>query len=457
MKSFGKKLRSFVIKHYNQFERWRWVVLACIGLGLFSAEVYEFIELSFLDQPLHIGEVFLYAVLLICTGLFLELFVRSDHAHKRMVKILEYKHDLGLELTLTTEWDLLTAKLAQLPGKIVEADEAYLMVGNLISNKFEILSHWADDQLARPAEIWDPFSPCQRCDEKAFENNARIHLCRNDNDTSPYLAYSLSIFEQNFPSILLKFRLKPGQQLSSDEENILLNISDEIAVALRAGWNHKRLAELQSVETAMAERRLVTAFVHDQLGQNLGYLHLKLDQLSTYEDTTSLRDIRKDLKKLREVANESYEIVRDILKKMQPETIPHLNNLIKEHATKVSQAANFTLEFKSTGSPILLSSEVRRSIFYAFQEILSNVEKHSKADTVTVLVTWNDSYLDISIADNGIGFDPGAVDQDEHFGLEILQGRIASLNGQLMINSSANSGTIISISLPVNSPEKVVA
>jgi signal transduction histidine kinase len=261
----------------------------------------------------------------------------------------------------------------------------------------------------------------------------------------------------SFPSVLLKFRLKPGFELSSDEENIFLNISDEIALALRAGHDHKRLAELRSVETTMAERRVVTAFVHDQLGQNLGYLHLKLDQLSTYEDATNLRDVRKDLKKLREVANESYEIVRDILKKMQPETIPHLTNLIKEHATKVSQSANFALEFKSTGRQILLSPEARRAIFYAFQEILSNVEKHSKADIVTVLVTWNDSYLDISVADNGIGFDPGIVDQDEHFGLGILQERIASLNGQLMINSSANSGTIISISVPVKSPEKVVA
>jgi len=455
MNSSRKNLQSFVIKYADQFERWRWVVLVGIGLGLFSAEVYEFFQLSFLNQPLHIGEVFLYAALLTCTGLFLELFVRLNHEQKRTAKILEYKHNLGLELTLTSDWDLLTTKLAQLPSRIVEADESYLMVGNLISNKYETLSHWTDDHLAQPTEIWDPTIQCQRCAETTFENNARIHLCRNDNETFSYFAYSLSITEKTFPFIVLKFRLKPELELSSDEEQIFLNISDEIALAIRSGQDHRRLAELQSAETAMAERRVVSAFVHDQLGQNLAYLHLKLDQLSSNDVTNSL-EARKDLKKLREVANESYEIVRDILKKMQPETIPHLTNLIKEHATKISQTANFTLEFKSTGRPILLSSEARRAIFYAFQEIVSNVEKHSKANIVTVLVTWNDSYLDISVADNGIGFDPGMVNQDEHFGLEILQERIARLNGQLMINSSANSGTIISISVPVKLPDKVV-
>jgi signal transduction histidine kinase len=117
---------------------------------------------------------------------------------------------------------------------------------------------------------------------------------------------------------------------------------------------------------------------------------------------------------------------------------------------------SFALDFKSMGNSTQLSPNTQHTILYAFLEILSNVEKHSKADIVTVLVTWNDSYLDISVADNGIGFDPGIVDQDEHFGLGILQERIASLNGQLMINSSANSGTIISISVPVKSPEKVV-
>jgi len=274
-------------------------------------------------------------------------------------------------------------------------------------------------------------------------------LCRNDNETISHLAYSLNITNKDFPHTLLKFRLKPGLQLSSDEENIFLNISDEIVMALRAGRDQKRLAELQSVETAMAERRLVSAYVHDQLGQNLGYLHLKLDQLSTNENMINSGEFRKGMKHLREVANESYEIVRDILKKMQPETIPNLNNLLKEHAVKVSQEANFTLEFKSTGNPIPLSSDTQHTIFNAFHEILGNVEKHSKADIVNVLVTWNDSFLDISVADNGIGFNPGTVNIEEHFGLGILQERISSLKGQLMMNSSVSSGTIISISVPI--------
>ena len=146
MTTFKKDRKAFLLRHFYQFERWRWVVLASIGLGLFITEVYEFIELSFLNQPLHLFEVFLYALLLICAGLFIELFARSYHIQRRMVKILEYKHDLSLQLTQINDWNSLTAKLAQLPGIIVQADEAYLQVVNLISNKYETISHWVNNE-----------------------------------------------------------------------------------------------------------------------------------------------------------------------------------------------------------------------------------------------------------------------------------------------------------------------
>ena len=258
-----------------------------------------------------------------------------------------------------------------------------------------------------------------------------------------------AVGHHDLPVTLLKFSLRDGARLTQDERKILDNIGDEIAVALLAGRVQKRLSELQSAEVAIAERRMVSAYVHDQLGQNLGYLHLKLDQLGTNENIISSKDVRKTLRHLREVANDSYEIVRDILKKIQPETIPHLANLLREHAIRVSRMENFKLEFNIIGKPVQLSLESQNAIFYAFREILSNVEKHSKASTVKVLVIWGESFLDISVADNGMGFDPKSVNKDEHFGLDIMRERIAKLNGQLMINSSADSGTVVSISVPI--------
>jgi signal transduction histidine kinase len=187
----------------------------------------------------------------------------------------------------------------------------------------------------------------------------------------------------------------------------------------------------------------------------LGYIHLKLDQLNADPSLKKLPRVRADLERLREVANESYEIVRDILKKIQPETIPHLTNLLHEHAKTISRRAKFELEFKFLGKASYLPTHTQQMIFFAFREILSNIEKHANAHKVQILVTWNQHFLDISVADDGQGFEPGRIDTSEHFGLEIMRERIASINGQLSVNSSENTGTIVSISVPLEAGKKV--
>ncbi len=431
-------------------ERWRWVLITGVGVPLFLAEVYEFTELMPLNPSLHFGEIVLFVILLAGTGLFLELFVRLNRDYKHMLKILGYKHNLSLELALNDSWETFTAKLAELPHRIAAVDEAYLLASNPFSGKFETTSHWIDVTLVPGTETWDPAVQCQKCFAKASSKKTSFHLCSNGIETSSYHVYSLEMIYPNMATAVLKFRLKPGSILSYEEEQIFKNIGDEIAVALRVSQDRKRLSEMQHAEVTMAERRTMSAYVHDELGQNLGYLHLKLSQLSSNHYDNTPVDIQTEIKRLEGVANESYLLVRDILKKLQPETSPHLTNLLREHAKIVSQRANFVLDFNCIGGPIPLASDVQQAIFYIFREILSNIEKHARADKVEALVLWREDFLDISVADNGVGFDQNLVHRDEHFGLEIMQERIFNLDGQIAIKSSADTGTVVSLSIPLN-------
>lgn len=456
MISFWKKIRSRAKSVAEALERWRWVILTFIGVSLLWVEVQEFIALRVLNQAFHYFEVFQYAVLLISTGLLTELFARSNRAHKQAVKILEYKHRLSLELTNNDDWEELIRKLAIMPGRIADVDETYLLIKNPLSGDFDISGHWVDQQQNQPANAWDPTILCEKCMEKSLDPKPAFHLCGWDNATSSYL-YSLEVSSQNIPTTILRFRVRPEAKLSRDEEEIFTNIRDELVVAILASQDRKRLSEMQSAEVAMAERRIVSSYVHDQLGQNLGYMHMKLDQLGTQETANGSKEMRTELKHLREVANESYEIVRDILKKLQPETIPHLTNLLQEHARTVSRRAKFALNFKSVGTPVHLAATTQQLIFFTFREILSNVEKHANADKVEVLVVWNDGILDISVADNGKGFDPSTVKRDEHFGLGIMQERITNIKGNLMVNSSTDSGTVVSLSIPLHTNKEAAA
>lgn len=445
-----EKFRQHIKPLVNSLEKWRWVILAFIGLSLLLVEIQEFFVLRVLNQPFHYFEVFQYAVLLVSTGLLIELFARSNRAYKQAVKILEYKHRLSLELTSNDDWETLIQKIAEIPRSITAADETYLLVNNPVTEKLEKAGYWCTEERPDTTVAWDPLDSCQICLKKKSDGRSTFHLCRDAKSgiSSPRV-YCLSLCSDNFPVTMLKFKLESGSRLLEDEEDIFKNIGDEIIAALQLSQDRKRLSEMHSAQATMSERRLVSSFVHDQLGQNLGYMHLKLDQLSTDESVKKLKGIRSELERLREVANESYEIVRDILKKLQPETIPHLTNLLREHAKTTSRRANFELDFKAVGNPASLPANTQQLIFFAFREIISNVEKHAKAKKVSVLVIWNELFLDISVADNGTGFEPIAINTSEHFGMEIMKERIKSIKGQLSVNSSTGSGTVVSISVPL--------
>lgn len=440
---------------FLRLEKWRWLVLAVIGVSLLWVEIQEFLTLRILNQAFHYFEVFQYAVLLISTGLLLELFARSIKAHKHAVNILENKHRISLELVNQDDWESLIQKLTTIPSKITDVEETYLLIHDPLSGEFEAVGHWLNEASLPNAKLWVPVVSCQECLEKPSANRSAFHICQEPDQSADYYIYCLEVSHHNIPTALLKFRVHRDASLTSYEEEVFNNIRDEIIIAIQASQDRRRLSEMQLAEVAMATRRVVSTYVHDQLGQNLGYMHLKLDQLSGDENIAS-RTIQKELNRLREVANESYEIVRDILKKMQPETIPHLTNLLQEHARTVSRRSKFTLNFKSIGKPLNLPPEIQQIVFFTFREILSNVEKHASATEVEVLVIWYDNTLDISVRDNGKGFDAVTVRKDEHFGLDIMQERISNINGKLTVSSSRDSGTVVSISIPLGRVKEVI-
>jgi signal transduction histidine kinase len=435
-------------KLFLRLEKWRWLLLAVIGLSLLWVEIQEFLTLRILNQAFHYFEVFQYAVLLISTGLLLELFARSTKAHKQAVNILENKHRISLDLTDQDDWEALIQKLTMIPSKIVDVEETYLLIIDPLKGEFEPAGHWLKGSSLAGAMAWRPALSCKECLKTTSGSRQAFHLCQEPGAANGDHIYCLEVSHQNIPTALLKFRVRKDRTLTRAEEAIFSNIRDEIIIAIQASQDRRRLSEMQSAEVAMAERRLVSTFVHDQLGQNLGYMHLKLDQLSIGENINP-KALRNELNRLRDVANESYEIVRDILKKMQPQSVPNLTNLLHEHARTVSIRSGLFLDFRSVGEPLILPAETQQIVFFTFREILSNVERHASASNVDVLVSWCETCLDISVKDDGTGFDMTHVRSDEHFGLGIMQERLQQINGDLQVHASQGAGTLVSLSIPI--------
>jgi len=94
-----------------------------------------------------------------------------------------------------------------------------------------------------------------------------------------------------------------------------------------------------------------------------------------------------------------------------------------------------------------LSDSQKIVLFRVVQEALSNVRKHSEAKGVSVLLSSRRTFVDLTITDNGCGFDPRRLATDR-LGLAGISERVRLLGGAVEIETSPGKGTIVRATLP---------
>jgi len=101
-------------------------------------------------------------------------------------------------------------------------------------------------------------------------------------------------------------------------------------------------------------------------------------------------------------------------------------------------------------SNVKLTMEKRRDLYLVFKEALNNILKHSQATIVNIKLLVQDNNVMMHIADNGKGFD---INQPTNRnGLKNMKRRIQKWRGVVIIESAAEKGTTLHITLPVNEP-----
>jgi signal transduction histidine kinase len=435
-------------KTINWVAKWHWWAIGPLSLLFLSLEIFEIthLQIHLFDR----GTLLIFLLLSVVIGLLIGFLLRLISTQTRAINNLRQIRRLTQEFWLYNDWNVLVTQLARFPGTVAAVDQASLFVQDPISNQPKVAAHWG-----RAGEGANDLCSLELF-QKTLRNKpvADLKFCQwepessSTGPSSQYLMFCLPICYGNSLLAILLFKLIPGEDLTGEQEDIFRNIGDEFAVVIKAAQERKTLYEMRNSETALAERRVVSHYLHDHLGSNLGYLHFKLDELLVEKNQLSLEKVLVDLEHMRDAANESYDVVRGVLATIHPETTPVLNNLLLEYARKVSQRANFEMDFKTKGKVIPISAEVQRAIFYAFEESLSNIEKHASACKVNILADWREDSLTITISDDGKGFNPQVVNTDQHFGLNILNERMANVSGRVTLTTSENAGTTVNIWVP---------
>ena len=208
--------------------------------------------------------------------------------------------------------------------------------------------------------------------------------------------------------------------------------------------NEKETILTQAIHSMQLD---VARDLHDTVGQNIGFLRMKLDHLSE-TDLQTHRELKVEIAHMLKVANESYELVRGTLTVLQSGGLADPLALFIQYAHQIEERSPFKVDVSSQGEPRPLSSKQVRQLFFVFREALSNIEKHAKASYVSVECIWDKDNLVLVIMDNGHGFRLDDTQVRKHYGLKFMQERIESLNGSFSVETKKDFGTSIKIILP---------
>jgi signal transduction histidine kinase len=105
-----------------------------------------------------------------------------------------------------------------------------------------------------------------------------------------------------------------------------------------------------------------------------------------------------------------------------------------------------------TGHPRPCDSKVQTEVVRIAQEALMNAVRHARAKQIELNVGFSDRTLQLSISDDGQGFDPSTVQQSHgrHYGLIGMQERAAEIGGRCTIESTPGKGSLVVAEFPLS-------
>ncbi len=200
------------------------------------------------------------------------------------------------------------------------------------------------------------------------------------------------------------------------------------------------------------ERKRISRELHDDTIQSLVVLSRQLDALATTRvDLPS--EFRQRLEDLWQQSNTIMQGVRRLSQDLRPAALDRLGLLpaIQMLAADAARFSGIPTAVKLVGTERRLGEEVELVLFRIVQEALRNVWRHSKATAADVTIEFTNYKIEITIADNGTGFElpasPGDLAKEGKLGLAGMDERARLVGAILSAKSCPGQGTTITIRL----------
>jgi PAS domain S-box-containing protein len=215
--------------------------------------------------------------------------------------------------------------------------------------------------------------------------------------------------------------------------------------------SREQLRELSAYMEAIREeeRKRIAMEIHDELGQLLTALKMDVSLLKMRlaNDT----DAGKKADDMRELVEKTIWMVRNVASHLRPAAlnfgiVSALEWLVEDFGRRKGVSCQLWIN----GREPVLEDTYATAVFRIVQASLTNVARHAGASRVDVTLNSTDTALDLYVSDDGCGFDPAAARKGYSYGLLGMSERARLIGGSLRIDSSPETGTVVSIHVPLD-------
>lgn len=192
------------------------------------------------------------------------------------------------------------------------------------------------------------------------------------------------------------------------------------------------------------ERNRLASELHDILAHTLSGLAVNLEAMKTLMQPGQ-NEVNTMLDRSLQATRLGLDETRRALKALHAQPLDDLGLRLamKNLARDASERAGIPFDFIAPEKFPVLPPDVEQSVYRITQEALENIVRHANASSGRVEISFPDNRLELTIQDNGFGFDPAAVDKNNRFGLRGMQQRASAVGAEFEVSSQPEKGTSI--------------
>jgi signal transduction histidine kinase len=243
---------------------------------------------------------------------------------------------------------------------------------------------------------------------------------------------------------------KQGPDVRFTDEDLRLAeiFAARAAVAVELRQRVARDAFQRVVSAQELERRRLARELHDETGQALTSILLGLRGLEDVKDEAALKASVVDV---RELVRSTLQDVRRLAVELRPKALDDFGLVaaLERLTDNFAEQTGMTVDFVSNlPDDTRFLPEVESALYRLVQESLTNIVKHARARSVSIVLTRRLESVSVIVEDDGVGFEPGR-DSGDGIGLLGMRERVGIFGGRVVIESHPGAGTTVVAEVPL--------